>query len=232
MYHESTRDMSERERQELLESLRFSSPVSAGHTLKWGAMWAAVFVASTVLGIVLLSSDKSHVVLVALPLFVTVLASVVSFCGFFVIVSNYFNWRKRTRDFHHQSDSLIRSALEHGKVLSKRVTAQSVITIEEFEDEGAGYIFDVGDGKSLILKGQQYFPVQEDMPWPSSEFEIIRSADAGVWVGIFSSGKPLAPSRVVKMEDCNNDFFWADMEEVVQGTPDEVLATILRRTGE
>lgn len=231
MYHESTRDMNDRERQVLSESLAFKSPVSARWTFKWAVIWGISLIALGLAEVGLFAFEV-HPALVGLANVVMVLAGIACLFGFIACVSGYLRWRRYTKDFHRETAPRIRAALENKKVLSKQVAALSVITIEEFEDEGAGYLFDIGEGKSLILKGQQYFPAKEDMPWPSSQFEIVRSADEGVWIGLFSSGEPLVPSRVIKMEDCNDDFFWADTEEVVEGTSDEVLARILKDTEE
>ncbi len=230
MYSESIRDMNERERLRLLESLQFSSPISSWHTLKWAVVWASVLVVLSLLGGLLLGVPESYAIL-AVPTAVALIVTwIICLFALTTIVSGYFRWRRYARDFHRNTVPRIRAALERGRVSSKHVAADSVIVIEELEDEGAGYIFDVGEGKSLILKGQQYCAIGDDMPWPASEFEIVRSADSGVWIGIFSSGSPLEPSRTVKMEDCSEGFVWADMEELVQGTSEEVLETIRRHT--
>jgi hypothetical protein len=39
--------------------------------------------------------------------------------------------------------------------------ATDAVTIEEYEDEGAGFIFDVGNGQLFFLNGQQY-PARRD----------------------------------------------------------------------
>jgi hypothetical protein len=41
------------------------------------------------------------------------------------------------------------------------VLATDAVTIEEYEDEGAGFIFDVGNGQLFFLNGQQY-PARRD----------------------------------------------------------------------
>jgi hypothetical protein len=230
MYRESIRDMNERERQELVESLQCASPVSARQTLKWAGLWFGAMVVLAIVGAGLfgLIVIGSFPILAGLLEGVAILAWIVSLFGFIAVVSGHFRWRWYARKFHRDDAPRIRAALEHGKVLSKQVAARSVVVIEEYEDEGNGYIFDLGEGRSLLLKGQQYFPIDHKMPWPASRLEIVRSADAGIWIGIFSSGESLTPCRTLKTEDCNDDFIWAEMEEVVQGEPDDVLAKILK----
>jgi hypothetical protein len=227
MYHESTRDMKDRERRLLQDSLAFTSPVSTRRMFIYMAAWICALLLLGV-GEVILFSVELHPALRGLLGVVLVLAGIASLFGFMACVSGYFRWRRYVRHFHRDTAPMIRAALESGKVLSKQVTADSVIVFKEFDDEGPACIFGIGDGRSLILKGQQCLPVDINMPWPSSKFEIARSADTGMWIGIFSSGEPLTPIRIVKMADCNDDFFWADMEEVVQGSPDEVLAEVLK----
>ncbi|HEV7591346.1 MAG TPA: hypothetical protein VGO40_24750, partial [Longimicrobium sp.] len=62
----------------------------------------------------------------------------------------------------HQSrnSAALTRALEDGRVTVKRVSAVAVIEIEPLEDEGTGYVFDLGDGRVLFLKGQEYVPTE------------------------------------------------------------------------
>jgi len=123
---------------------------------------------------------------------------------------------------------LIEATLRSGTVVSKRVVATSVIEIAEYEDEGAGYIFGVGDDQSLFLKGQWVYPANDNMPWPCSEFEIVHSTDRRLRIGIFCSGTKLTPVRTVETAECNDDIVWAEKEEVLPKRPGEVLTDILK----
>ena len=38
------------------------------------------------------------------------------------------------------------------------------------------------------------------MPWPASSFSLVRSVDGTLWVGLFSTGQTLNPSRKIKMD--------------------------------
>lgn len=71
--------------------------------------------------------------------------------------------------------------LEDGRVTVKRVRAVAVVEIEPIEDEGTGYVFDLGDGRVLFLKGQDYFPADDGAPWPNTEFGSARPRTARCW---------------------------------------------------
>ena len=123
---------------------------------------------------------------------------------------------------------LIESALREGLVSSKKVSASSVIVIEEFEDEGSGYLFDVGNTQTLLLKGQTYYPIVDDNPWPNSDFEIVRTTDGKYELGLFCTGHELKPDRTFQTEDCIDNFVWDAKEELFSELPDEVLKRILK----
>src|SRR3954465_9190104 len=78
-------------------------------------------------------------------------------------------------DAHQARNSAeLTRALEDGRVTVKRVSAVAVIEIEPLEDEGTGYVFDLGDGRVLFLKGQEYVPTEDGYdPWPNTDFELV-----------------------------------------------------------
>jgi hypothetical protein len=157
-----------------------------------------------------------------------VVAGIACFCAIFMLVSGYLHWRRVFRDFQKNDIPRIKSTLDRGQVHSKHVTASSVIVIEEWEDEGSGYVFDIGEGKSLLLKGQKFLPVDERMSWPSSDFEIVRSPVGDLWIGLFSAGDSLPPSKTISNEICRDDFVESEIEEVVEDDPDAVLRRIIK----
>ena len=120
----------------------------------------------------------------------------------------------------------MKKALENGRVSIKKVKSNRVIEIEEYEDEGAGYIFDIGNGKILFLKGQRFFPADESMEWPNSEFEIVRTVHGNLWIGIFCYGKGLEPAQVIPTSKCKQDIVWADREDLLNGNVDDFAHSI------
>jgi hypothetical protein len=93
-----------------------------------------------------------------------------------------------------------------------------VVEIEELEDEGPGYIFDLGDGRSLFLKGRR-FAHAVGGPWPNSEFDIIRTVAAGLWIGLFCRGHRLTPTRLIENRECDPRVILSEHEDVVDGSP-------------
>jgi hypothetical protein len=117
--------------------------------------------------------------------------------------------------------------LEDGRVTVRRVRAVAVVEIEPLEDEGTGYVFDLGDGRVLFFK-EGFFPDDEEAPWPNTDFEIVRAAADGRLLGVRGHGTALPPLRVVPHDDVDPEKGWDEREEVLQMSVDEALSTILR----
>ena len=119
-------------------------------------------------------------------------------------------------------------ALEDGRVTVKRVRAVAVVEIEPLEDEGTGYIFDLGDGRVLFLKGDGYFPAEEGAPWPNTDFEIVRAAADGRLLDVHCHGTALPPLRTVSRDDVDPEKGWDEREEVLEMNVDDAVRTVLR----
>lgn len=92
-------------------------------------------------------------------------------------------------------EAALAAALQHDRARVTRIQAARVAELEEIEDEGACYAFDVGDGKIVLLTGQQYYPTDT---FPNSDVSIVdvMMADGRVAdVLIRSEGVPLQPVR-------------------------------------
>ncbi len=113
-------------------------------------------------------------------------------------------------------------------MLSKDVTTTAVIEIMECEDEGSAYIFAIEDNRSLLLKGQRFVPVKENMPWPAVAFSIVRNRDERLWIGVFSTGPALGPIQSIPMDRCMEGFCWSESEGHVEGHPEDVLRRMLK----
>jgi len=127
----------------------------------------------------------------------------------------------------HRSRELARM-LEDGRVIVKRVRAVAVVEIEPLEDEGTGYVFDLGDGRVLFIKGTDYQPSDEEAPWPNTDFEIVRAATGRMIFDVICHGTALAPLRVVGHDDVDPQKGWDEREEVLQMSVDEAVRTVLR----
>jgi hypothetical protein len=146
------------------------------------------------------------------------------------MVSGWLRWGGTVRKLRAEREPLVREALADGRVEVTRVVAQGVIELEEFEDEGQGFVFDIGGGQSLLLKGQNYLPEDQAAPWPSTEFELVRTAKHRLWVGLFNRGQALTPQQRVPLTEFPSDFVWAEEERIVPLPPEELVAR-LRREG-
>lgn len=138
--------------------------------------------------------------------------------------------KRRTRHerFSGQAAQALARILQDGRVTVKRVRAVAVVEIESIEDEGNGYVYDLGDGRVLFLKGQDYFASDEDTPWPNTEFEIIRTVAEGRMYDLRCLGSALAPLRVVPGDDVDPQKGWEDREEVLEMSVDDAVRRILR----
>jgi hypothetical protein len=74
------------------------------------------------------------------------------------------------------------------------------VAVEEVEDEGADYYFQVEDQLLLHLCGQQYDASER---FPSDDFEIVEILDAAgnpTWCDIDTRGRKLTPTKVLRAE--------------------------------
>ena len=137
----------------------------------------------------------------------------------------------RNRDFvdAHQTRNAaeLARALDDGRVTVKRVRAVAVIQIEPLEDEGTGYVFDLGDGRVLFLKGQEYVPEEDGDPWPNTDFELVRTVVHDRLMSLVCHGAALPPLRVVPSDEVDPQKGWDEREEVLRMSMDEAVRTIL-----
>ena len=220
--------MNEAERSLLIEWITETTPiVTARGTIKWTALW--LFGICMCVGLLLAGSPlvEQHPIafgLLAAPIFI---AAIVCLCAIALCWSSYFHWSGNDKRFQQVDVPEIKKALQDGMVSVKKVTASAVIELVEFEDEGGGYVFDLGDNQSLFLKGQHIIPVSEEMPWPNSEFEIVRSIIGDLWIGIFCHGKILTPIRTIELSGCREDVVWMSCEDVVEEYSDSFASSLL-----
>jgi len=116
--------------------------------------------------------------------------------------------------------------LEDGRVTVRRVRAVAVVEIEPLEDEGTGYVFDLGDGRVLFIKGE-YFRADGEAPWPNTEFEIVRTIADGEILDVHCHGTALPPLRVIPGDDVDPQAGWDEREEVLHMSVDEAVRTVL-----
>jgi hypothetical protein len=221
--------MSEQEKRHLTALVREAKPlVDWRQTLKWTGVWFIGLVACGLLavGLVVHRPGALAGVFAGIP----AVAGLICLYALIAVIAGHVRWSRYHKDFTRRTVPQLQAALRAGRVDAKHVTARGVIEIAEVEDESPGYLFDVGDGNTLFLKGQRYVPAQtsDDGRWPNTDFEIVRSPTEHLWIGIFCSGEKLEPSAVIESTKCKDNVTWSEREELVQGTPESVLKTLLK----
>jgi hypothetical protein len=114
--------------------------------------------------------------------------------------------------------------LESGQAYAITCRPSRIIEREEFEDEGALWIFDGGNGRYLAICGQEYYGTPR---FPSSHFEVVMGARHRLVVGIRSRGLRAPSTLVVKDDDIAWDSFPARDITVFSAPPNAELPLIL-----
>ncbi len=106
--------------------------------------------------------------------------------------------------------------LELAEVLT--FSAEDAIQVEELEDEASRYFFRLSDGQVLFLSGQYLYDYEEEKKFPCTEFDVVRTSDSKVVIGLdcrgtyFPASKLLPPFGPKVFE---NDSVPQDLEIVV-----------------
>lgn len=135
--------------------------------------------------------------------------------------------RRRQTAHQAQRRPVLARALQDGRVAVKRVRAVAVVKIEPMEDEGTGYLFDLGDGRVLALKGAHYSPFDGEAELPNSEFDIVRLATDGTLIGVYCRGEALTPLRVIGSDEYDAEEWWSEREEVLNMSLDEAVQSVV-----
>lgn len=118
--------------------------------------------------------------------------------------------------------------LATGEAHAIKCSPTRIIEREEFEDEGAFWIFDGGDGSYLALCGQEYY---ESRRFPSSLFEIVLGARHKSFIGIRSKGPRIPSTLIVSGKDISWDTFPGKDITLFRAPANAELPEILRGLG-
>lgn len=222
MIEEYAREMSATERASLQSAMR-PQPAGAWHSDSSRETWGLAAVWILTLVVIALTGGANKGGLAAAG------AAGALVIGYRLVTVAIGNARRRKLREGHTAHTFreLSRVLQDGRVAVKRVRAAAVVEIEALEDEGTGYVFDVEDGRVLFIKGQDYFPSDDEMPWPNTEFEIVRAAADGRLLDVHCHGAPLAPLRVVPRDDVDPERGWDEREEVLEMSVDDAVRTIL-----
>jgi hypothetical protein len=132
--------------------------------------------------------------------------------------------RRRLRQDQLSFRQRLAEELEFDTAHSITCRPRRIIEREEFEDEGALWIFDGGEGRYLALCGQDYY---ETPRFPSSHFEVIIGTRHRIVIGIRSHGMRVPSTTVVT----GDEIAWATFPEqdvtIFAAPPDAELPAIL-----
>ena len=225
MVRRETRRMNEQEAAVLRKTAEWAPGVSVGGTVRSVAVSMACLIA---LALVAYGAVRWRPPAIVGGMAGGVLLVAGIICTYIIIASiqSHVHWSRHQREHQQRDVPVIQAALRDATVNAMVVRATAVATIQQFEDEGDGFIFDVGDGQLLFLKGQQYWPIDDTMPWPNTEFEIVRTAVGDRWIGIFCSGEGLEPATVLQSAECSEEVVWGDHEDLLHVPMAEFLQSI------
>ncbi len=225
MLQKIQRPLNENERGSLTRLLDKEPIVSLSDTLRWVTLWFGVLAICLFLFAkgLFRPDGPSGVWMGIIP--IVVITGILSFYAAYMVIRSYFHWSRHERRFTRDTVPKLRAALADGQADVSLVTSDRVIVIED--DEGfATYLFDLGDGTTLQLRGQDIYPANEDAAWPARQFEIVRTRLDGLELGIFAGKEPVPQVRTVPVEEMPYSFMIyevPDTETILMGQPEDIL---------
>jgi len=139
----------------------------------------------------LLAKDKT-------PVWFTVL--ILFGAGTFLFVSVFGSLSRQNRDSRRMI-AVIKDALAGGSARVETICCKRFIKVEELEDEGACYLFEIDEKRLLLLFGQEYY---SDAKFPSTDFSLVDILDANrnpVDSYVEKRGEKLKPYRIISASD-------------------------------
>lgn len=233
VYREYSREMNRAERDLLERWLATYGERPRSYAARWilvllSVLAVASYAASRGIEGLRDAHEAGTKVVTALPLGVMMLVQIACVGG---IVAVIVSRRRQRAEYEMMSKEVVpgvRAALDDGKVAVAQVEAQAVVVIQAAEDEGNGYVFDIGDGRMLFLQGQEFDEVRgDDGNWPNTAFEMVRTANGGMWLGVFGNGAPLTAERVISVTECREDADWPESGQVLEKTLDAFMAEVV-----
>ena len=227
MITEYVREMSTGERAELQSAMQ-PQPLRPRQPLITAETWGLVLVAVLTLAIIALAGGNKGGLAIA--------GAAVVLVGAYQLVAAAVRNARTQKHASAYGDAYrarrhreLARVLEDGRVTVKRVRPVAVVELEPMEDEGSGYLFDLGDGRVLFLKGADYRPLDDgESPWPNTDFEIVRAALDNSFIDLRCHGNALPPLRIVRGEECDPQAAWDEREEVLDMNLQEAVNTVVR----
>jgi hypothetical protein len=134
------------------------------------------------------------------------------------------------KKFEQTRGPQIRDALADGRAVVCRVGAVGVIVVEQSQNElGSIVMYDLGDGRSFLMWSHDFYYSDDRYFTPQlpQQFDIIRTAAHGLWLGLANCEGQLEAELKIWDEDMPEDALdphnMPASESVVFGGPREVL---------
>lgn len=138
-------------------------------------------------------------------------------------------WRDAKRDSRYAVAvaERLESALSRNEANVFDFEARSFVELEEVEDEGACYAFDLGRGRIAFVVGQEYYP---EARFPSLDFSLVYPLDAEgneVDMLIEKRGPKEDPIRKIP-RDVKTDLVIPEHLEVLKGQLSDLERLLVR----
>jgi hypothetical protein len=169
---------------------------------------------------------ESQIVFIVIISLITIIVGMVSFFFTITLVNRWYYVRFELKREQSKGILAAQDALARNQVRVLHVEATAVVQIEEFEDEGTSYLFQVESHKVLFLQGQYFNEVQDDPNWPNEVFEISEH----YWPKIICLGKRLEPLRVIQPTEIKLQTEWPQDGEQLDGDLQAVVLKYLSVT--
>jgi hypothetical protein len=225
MIREFTRRMQANERRQLEQAAKRPSDATLWRTVRRIGFWLLIIVLCVGLSaLLLLLPDPARSVLLVVPS----IGMVVCLGVIVLLIVDHWHNAQVERTWRREVLPRFERALHDDLVLVRRVQSSAVIEIWQFEDEGDSYVFDVGSGKLLYLKGQWTELRDDEGPWPNTDFEIVRTARDHLFVDIVVYGEKLEPIRSIDHSEIADYDAWEERDAIIVGKLDEFADSLIR----
>ncbi|HSI15019.1 MAG TPA: hypothetical protein VK961_23405 [Chthoniobacter sp.] len=211
----------------VLQEMSVFPPVEkTSRRLAWVTLWATACLA----GIVGFFWSASHVETgpgwMPMAMAFCFLFPIFTFYAAYANLRVFFHLRRVTRIWREKVLPERQEAIESGMASVVRVEAAKLIVIEE-EWGDMAMLFELADGNTLFLRGEDYVPPGEDAIWPAARFEIVRSAVNDMWILFWSENAPLEPALTVPFTAMPDEFTRNEncpfSESILAGSAEENL---------
>ena len=126
----------------------------------------------------------------------------------------------RERNIRKLSPPSLRSDIESGAAEILSVNTKEILRVQQYEDEGIGFLINSGDGKVIYLQGQHLEQLEKRRIFPCQTFEVVRSAHSQTFLDLKCIGAYLPPLATIgpfspdnKLPE-NGQIIQADFEEI------------------